>query len=167
MEQYIIDIILAGVFVISTAIFFIRGFAKTALKFAAFFGAITCSKIFLSPITDWIFKNTKLFAGTEKYIAKLIIMVLCFLVFLFVLNLIARAVEKIFSLPVLKQANKVLGGAMGAVVGIILVVILSVTLQISARLVYNTQYVTMVKNSVIVQAILPEEKMELNIEALK
>lgn len=167
MEQYLVDIILAAVFLVSTVIFFVRGFAKTVLKFAAFFGAIICSRAFLEPITNWIFTNTRLFAGTEKYIAKLIIMVLCFIAFLFVLNLIASAVEKLFKLPVLKQANKALGGAMGAVVGIILVVILSIALQISSHVVYNSKYVNMVRDSLIVQTILPEEKMEINIDALK
>lgn len=167
MEQYLIDVILAAVFVTVTLVYFFRGFAKTVLRFAAFAASIACSKIFLNPVTDWIFTNTKLFAGTEKYIAKLIIMVLCFLVFLFVFNIVADLIDKLFKLPVLKQANRLIGGAMGAVIGIILVLIMSVALQISSHVVYNAKYVNMVEDSFIVQAILPEEKIDLNINALR
>lgn len=167
MEQYMIDILLAAVFITVTVVYFVRGFAKTVLKFAAFLGSIICSKLFLNTVTDWVFSNTKLFAGTEKYIAKLILMVICFLVFMFVFTLIARLADKIFELPVLKQANKLLGGVMGATIGVILVIILSVTLQISSHVVYNSKYANSVKNSIIVQTVLPEEKMEINIDSLK
>ena len=167
MEQYIIDLILAAVFITVTVVYFVRGFAKTVLKFAAFLGSIICSKLFLNTVTDWVFSNTRLFAGTEKYIAKLILMVVCFLVFLFVFTLIARLADKIFELPVLKQANKLLGGVMGAGIGAVLVIILSIALQISSHVVYNSRYANLVKNSVVVQTILPEEKMEINIDALK
>lgn len=166
MEQYLIDIILATVFISTTVIYFTRGFAKTVLKFAAFVASIVCSKLFVNPVSDWIFSNTKLFAGTEKYISKLIIMVLCFIVLLFAFTLLTRIADRIFHLPILKQANKLLGGAMGALIGIILVVILSVALQISSHVVYNAKYVNMVKSSVIVQTVLPEEKIEFNIKAL-
>ena len=167
MEQYMIDIILAAVFITVTVVYFVKGFAKTVLKFAAFLGSIICSKLFLNTVTDWVFSNTRLFAGTEKYIAKLILMVVCFLVFLFVFTLIARLADKIFELPVLKQANKLLGGVLGAGIGLILVIILSVALQISSHVVYNSKYANSVKSSIIVQTVLPEEKLEINIDALK
>ena len=86
MEQHIIDIILAAVFILITAKYFFRGFAKTVLNFLAFFMSIVLAVSFSTQITDWIFSNTRLFMGTDRYIAKLIIIVLSFLVLSFLLD---------------------------------------------------------------------------------
>ena len=166
MEKYIIDIILAAVFVLITASYFFRGFAKTVLKFATFFLSIILSLWFSPQITDWIFSNTKLFMGTEKYIAKLIIIVLSFLLFSFVLNVLASLIDKIFKLPVLKQANRLLGGLLGAICGAIAVIVLCIALQVSSHVAYNSKYVSLVENSVIVQTVLSDEKILSNIKAL-
>lgn len=166
MEQHIIDIILAAVFIIITAKYFFRGFAKTVMKFIAFFMSIILAKSFSGQITDWIFSNTKLFMGTDRYIAKLIIMVLSFLVFGFLLDRLADIINGAFKLPVLKQANRLLGGVLGAVCGAIAVIILCVALQISSHVVYNSKYINTVENSVIVQTVLSDEKISSNIKAL-
>lgn len=166
MEKHIIDIILAAVFIIITATNFFRGFAKTILDFVKFFLSIVLAVWFSPQITDWVFSNTKLFTGTEKYIAKLIIIVLSFLLFSFILNFVASLIEKIFKLPVLKQANKLLGGVLGAVCGAIAVVVLCIALQVSSHVVYNAKYVSLVENSVIVQTVLSDEKVLSNIKAI-
>lgn len=166
MENYIIDIILAAVFVIITVTYFVRGFAKTVLRFITFFFSIVLAFGSSPQITDWVFTNTKLFMGTEKYIAKLIIFVFTFLFFSFVLHLLALIIDKIFKLPVLKQANKLLGGVLGAVCGAIAVLVLCVALQISSHVVYNTKYINLVENSVIVQTVLSDEKVLSHIEDL-
>ncbi len=167
MEKYIIDIVLAVIFVAITVKYFTKGFAKTILKFVAFFLSIVLSKAASGNVTDWIFSNTKLFAGTERYIAKLIITVLCFVVLSVLLNWAVSLVNKIFKVPVLKQANKLLGGLLGVLCGGIVVIVLCFVLQISSNVVYNAKYVNAVENSVIVQAVLSDEKVAEGINALK
>lgn len=159
MEQYIVDIILAAIFVAFTVVFFVRGFAKTVLSSLTFIGAIICSKIFAADVTEWVLKNTKFFSDTEVHIAKLIITVIMFLLILFVLRIIVEIIDKLFKIPVLKQANQLLGGIFGAVSGAIIVFILAICLQISSHMVYNAKYIDTVRNSVIVQTILPEESV--------
>lgn len=166
MEDHIIDIILASVFILITGYYFFRGFAKTVMRFAAFFLSVIFAKSFSGQITDWVFSNTKLFMGTEKYIAKLIILVLSFLLFGFLLNRLADLINKVFKLPVLKQANRILGGVLGALCGAIVVFVLCLALQVSSHVVYNSKYVNSVENSVIVQTVLSDEKVTSNIKAL-
>jgi hypothetical protein len=109
----------------------------------------------------------KLFAGTERYIANLIITVLCFVVLSFLLNWVVSIINRFFKLPVLKQANKILGGLLGALCGGIVVVILCFTLQIASHVVYKAEFVNAVENSIIVQTVLSDEKVLEGIEALK
>ncbi len=157
MEQYIVDIILAAIFVAFTAVFFARGFAKTVLSSLTFIGAIICSKIFAADATEWILKNTKFFADTEVHIAKLIITVGLFFAFLIILKIVVELIDKLFKIPVLKQANKLLGGVLGAVCGAIVVFILAICLQITSHMVYNAKYLDAVENSVIVQTVASEK----------
>ncbi len=167
MEKYIIDIILAAIFILITVKYFTKGFAKTILNFVAFFLSIVLSRSVSGSVTDWVFSNTKLFAGTERYIAKLIITVLCFVVLSALLNWAVSLINKIFKIPVLKQANKLLGGLLGAFCAGIVVIIMCFALQISSHVVYNAKYVNAVENSVIVQTVLSDEKVNEGINALK
>lgn len=167
LADYIIDIILAGVFLVMTLTYLKKGFAKTILKFVAFFLSIVLSRVLSGTVTDWIFSNTKLFVGTEKYIAKLIITVLTFVVLSFLLNFLVSLINRVFKIPVLKQANQLLGALLGAVCGGIIVVILCFVLQISSHVVYNAEYVNAVENSKIVQLVLSDDKVAEGINALK
>lgn len=167
MAEYIVDIILAAIFLALTVKYFIRGFAKTILNCAAFFLSIILSKVVSSSVTDWVFSNTRLFSGMERYIANLIITVICFVALSVLLNWAVFLVNKFFKIPVLKQANKLLGGLLGALCGGIVVIILCFVLQVSSHVVYNAQFVNAVENSVIVQTVLSDEKVNEGIEALK
>lgn len=167
VDEFIIDLILAGIMIVMTAVYAKKGFAKTILKFVAFFLSIVFSRVLSGTVTDWIFSNTKLFVGTERYIAKLIITVLTFVVLSALLNFVVHLIDKFFKIPVLKQANQILGGLLGAVCGGIIVVILCFVLQISSHVVYNAEYVNTVENSKIVQLVLSDEKVAEGINALK
>ena len=93
MTEYIIDIILAVIFIGFTAIYFRRGFAKTILKFVAFFLSIVLARAFSTTVTEWIFENTSLFAEMERYIAKLIITVITFVLLSVVLNALVALIN--------------------------------------------------------------------------
>lgn len=163
MEQYMIDIVLAAIFLGFTIFYAVQGFAKKILNFAAFFVSIVASKIASGYVTDWFFSNTRLFTGLEKYLAKMIIVVLCFVVIYFVLSRIVKLIDAICKIPVLKQANKLLGGMLGAFSGLIVVIVLSFVLQISSHVVYNSKYVNLVENSKIVQTVISDDKILSNI----
>lgn len=167
MEQYIIDIILAAIFLALTIKYFTKGFAKTILNFVAFFLSIVLSKSVSGTVTDWVFSNTKLFTGTERYIAQLVITVLCFVVLSVLLNWAVTLVNKFFKVPVLKQANKLLGGLLGALCGLMIVIVLCHMLQFCSHIIYNAQFVNAVESSKIVQLVLSDEKVLEGIAALK
>ena len=167
VEQYIIDIILAAILLIPTIKYFTKGFAKTILNFVAFFMSIVLARGVSGAVTDWVFSNTKLFTGTERYIAQLIITVLCFVVLSVLLNWVVALVNKFFKIPVLKQANKLLGGLLGALCGVMVVIVLCYALQFASHIIYNAQFVNAIENSKIVQLVLSDEKVLEGIAALK
>lgn len=167
MEQYIIDIILAAIFLALTIKYFTKGFAKTILNFVAFFLSVVLARSVSGSVTDWVFSNTKLFTGTERYIANLIITVLCFVVLSVILNWAVSLVNKFFKIPVLKQANKLLGGLLGALCGLMVVYVACYAMQFLSHIIYNAQFVNAVENSTIVQLVLSDEKVLEGITALK
>lgn len=167
MEQYIIDIILAAIFLVPTIKYFTKGFAKTILNFVAFFLSIVLAKGVSGTVTDWVFSNTRLFTGTERYIAQLVITVLCFVVLSVLLNWAVALVNKFFKIPVLKQANKLLGGILGALCGLMVVIVLCHLLQFFSHIIYNAQFVNAVESSNIVQLLLSDETVLEGIAALK
>lgn len=167
MTEYIIDIVLAVIFIGFTAIYFRRGFAKTILKFVAFFLSIVLARAFSTTVTEWIFENTSLFAEMERYIAKLIITVITFVLISVVLNALVALINKFFKIPVLKQANQILGGLLGAVVGGIIVIVLCFAFQITSHVMYKTDFADAVENSQIVQFVLSDDKVNEGIASFK
>lgn len=157
MEKYIVDIALLLIFIAFTVTYSARGFAKTVLRFVSFVASIVLSKVFAAPATDWVLSNTKFLSGIERHLAQMIVTVLMFLLLIVVLRWVTTLINKLFKIPVLKQANKILGGVFGAVNGLIVVIILSVCLQISSHMVYNANYLNAVRSSVIVQTVISEK----------
>lgn len=167
MTEYIIDIILAGIFLVMTGIYFRRGFAKTILKFISFFLSIVLSRAVSGTVMDWVLENTSLFTGTERYITKLIITVITFVIVSAALNALVVLVNKFFKIPVLKQANKLLGGLLGALCGGIIVIVLCFAFQITSHVMYKTDFAQAVENSKIVQFVLSDEKVNEGIASFK
>lgn len=167
MENLIIDIVLAGIFLVNVAIYFKRGFAKTILKFVAFFLSIVLSRAISGTVTEWVLDHTDFFEGKEIYITRLIITVIVFVILSAILNGLVMLINKVFKIPVLKQANQILGGLIGALVGGILVVILCFTFQIAAHIARDSDFADMVENSKIVQLVLSDETVEEQIESFK
>ena len=116
---------------------------------------------------DWVLENTSLFTGTERYITKLIITVLTFVVVSAALNALVVLVNKFFKIPVLKQANKLLGGLLGALCGGIIVIVLCFAFQITSHVMYKTDFAQAVENSKIVQFVLSDEKVNEGIASFK
>lgn len=167
MEDFIMDIILAGIFLVNVAIYFKRGFAKTILKFVAFFLSIVLSRAVSGTVTDWVLEHTDFFEGKEIYIARLIITVIVFVVLSALLNGLVMLINKVFKIPVLKQANQILGGLLGALVGGILVVVLCFVFQVAAHIAQDSDFADIVGNSKIVQLVLSDETVEEQIESFK
>lgn len=167
MTEYIIDIILAGILIGMTAVYFKRGFAKTILKFVSFFLSIVFSRAISGTVTEWTLENTSLFTGTERYITKLIVTVITFIVVSAALNALLGLINKFFRVPVLKQANQILGGLLGALAGGIIVVVLCFAFQITSHVMYKTEFAEAVENSRIVQLVLSDDKVNEGIASFK
>lgn len=162
MGNYIIDIILSVIFVAVTVKYFVKGFAKTVLDFAAVIISVILTGALSGKICSWLSVNTSLLKGGSLFVSKLLIFVLCFAFFYVVLKWLVSLINKIFKVPVLKQANKLLGGLLGAVCGLMIVGVISVALQISAHVVYKSDFSRLVENSQIVQFVLSDSKYDNN-----
>lgn len=167
MQEHIVDIILIAVFALLTFKYYRQGLVGTIMKFGSVIIALVASKVLCGTVTDWVYSNTKLFSGTERYLAKLIIFVLLYIAIKLLFSWIISLLSSIKKLPVIKQANKIFGAVLGAGCGIAAVLILSIALQISSHVVYNAKYVNAIDSSVIVQTILSNDKITENIQALK
>ena len=99
--------------------------------------------------------------------ALLIVFVLIYIAVKVLFSWIISVLGSLKKLPVLKHANKLLGALLGVGCGLVAILVISVGLQISSHVVYNAKYVNAVDSSVIVQAILSNDKIASNIEALK
>ncbi len=164
MQEHIVDIILIAIVVLVTVRYYCQGLVQTIFKFGSYIIALLSAKIFCGTVTDWIYSNTKLFGSTERYLAKLIIFVLIYIAVRLLFTWIIRLLDSFKKLPILKKANKLLGALLGFGCGAIVVIILSVGLQISSHVVYNAKYVNAIDSSVIVQAVISNDKIAENIK---
>lgn len=164
MQEHIVDIILAAIVVVITIVYYCRGLAQTILRFGSVIVALVVARIFCGTATDWIYSNTKLFGNTERYLAKLIVFVLIYIVIRLLFTWIINLLNSLDKLPVFKKANKLLGALLGFGCGLVAIIVLSVGLQISSHVVYNAKYVNAIDSSVIVQAVISNDKIAENIK---
>ena len=164
MQEHIVDIILAAVIVLMTVRYYRQGLVQTIFKFGSFIVALLAVRIFCGAVTDWIYSNTSLFGSTERYLAKLIIFVLIYIAVRLLFTWIIHLLDSLKKLPILKKANRFLGALLGFGCGVMAVIVLSVGLQISSHVVYNAKYVNAIDSSVIVQAVISNDKIAENIK---
>lgn len=164
MQEHIVDIVLAAIIVLMTVRYYCQGLAQTIFKFGSFIVALLTARIFCGTATDWIYSNTKLFGSTERYLAKLIVFVLIYIAVRLLFTWIIHLLDTLEKLPTLKKANKLLGAFLGFGCGLMAVIVLSVGLQISSHVVYNAKYVNAIDSSVIVQAVISNDKIAENIK---
>ena len=165
MQEHIVDIILAAIVVLITIRYYCQGLVQTVFKFGSFIVALLSARIFCGTVTDWIYSNTKLFGSTERYLAKLIVFVLIYIVVRLLFTWIIYLLDSLKKLPILKKTNKFLGALLGFGCGLMAVIVLSVGLQISSHVVYNAKYVNAIDSSVIVQAVISNDKIAENIKS--
>lgn len=164
MQEHIVDIILAAVIVLMTVRYYRQGLVQTIFKFGSFIVALLAARIFCGAVTDWIYSNTSLFGSTERYLAKLIVFVLIYIAVRLLFTWIIHLLDSLKKLPMLKKANRFLGALLGFSCGVMAVIVLSVGLQISSHVVYNAKYVNAIDSSVIVQAVISNDKIAKNIK---
>ena len=164
MQEHIVDIILAAVIVLMTVRYYRQGLVQTIFKFGSFIVALLAARIFCGAVTDWIYSNTSLFSSTERYLAKLIVFVLIYIAVRLLFTWIIHLFDSLKKLPILKKANRFLGALLGFGCGVMAVIVLSVGLQISSHVVYNAKYVNAIDSSVIVQAVISNDKIAENIK---
>ncbi len=93
-------------------------------------------------------------------VVQVLMFLLLFVVILIVIKLLGGVIDKLFSsLPVIKQANGVLGGVIGAVQGILLVFVLCFALEVYMTL---TGADAMITREQLAQTVLVKHLLELN-----
>lgn len=167
MSEYIIDLILIAIFALITFKYYKRGLVETIMRFGSFVVALVCAGLFSNKVTDWIYSNTKLFVGMERYLSKLIVFVLIYIAVRILFSWLIALLRTIKKMPVIKHANKLLGALFGVGCGLVAVIVISVGLQISSHVVYNAKYVNAIDSSRIVQTVLSNDKIAQNIQELK
>ncbi len=165
MQEHMIDIILGVIFLLITIKYYRQGLVETILKFGSYIVAFVAAVATCSAATNWIYSNTRLFGSTERYLAKLIVFVLIYIAVKVFFSWIISILGSLKKLPVLKHANKLLGALLGVGCGLVAILVISVGLQISSHVVYNAKYVNAVDSSVIVQAVISNDKIAENIKA--
>lgn len=165
--EHIVDIILIALLALITFKYYRQGLVETIFRFGSFIVALISARVFCGTVTDWIYSNTKLFGGMDRYLTKLIVFVLIYIAVRILFSWIIRLLSTLKKLPVIKHANKFLGAMLGFGCGLVAILVISIGLQISSHVVYNAKYVNAVDSSYIVQAVLSNDKVAENIKALK
>lgn len=139
----LLDIIVLAVLVISIVIYTKRGFVKSLLNFIGFFVALIAAYVIaplLSPSLEApIHQALSSYDGSDGSLSEMLQMditsgiianVLSFAILFVVLSLAVMIatwiIDRIFRLPILKQANKLLGLALGVIIGVFYAQLLSI-----------------------------------------
>lgn len=132
LKIYIIDIVLLLIFIVCVVYYYRKGFVRSLLEFCSFFVSVILTKMYSPAAADWILKNTDFFSDVRSPEAKanLISVIVLFIVISVVLRVIIGVIDKFFTLPVIKTANKALGVLIGAVCGFLLVSAVTVLLNV-------------------------------------
>lgn len=132
LKIYIIDIVLLLIFIVCVVYYYRKGFVRSLLEFCSFFVSVILTKMYSPAAADWILENTDFFSGVSSPEAKanLISVIVLFIVISVVLRVIIGVIDKFFTLPVIKTANKALGVLIGAVCGFLLVSAVTVLINV-------------------------------------
>ena len=93
----------------------------------------------------------QILSGPAVFICGIIIFAIAYAVITFVFNILINLLCKIVKLPILKTADKALGGALGLFNGFITVLILSYVCVIASAFINNPQFSEIINNSQIIE----------------
>ncbi len=140
----ILDVLVIGTLALCMILYTKRGFIKGLLGLCGCFVAMiaaTLTKPMLTPLLEPLIR--KLLSGNEdggdlsamleadmtaEAVASVIAFFLLFVLFITAMRLITHLLDRICKLPVLKQANKLLGFFLGSLIGLLYAQILSIFL---------------------------------------
>lgn len=122
IKDFAVDFFLLVVFVIAVLAYYKKTFTRSVLEFASLFAAAFIAKLYAEPVANILMSKLDIFGGehgSEK--ANLVTIVIVFILISVVLKFIINYIDKVFELPLLKKANKLMGLLLGVVIGFILV----------------------------------------------
>lgn len=139
----LLDVIVLAVIAISVIVNVKRGFVKSLLNFVGFFVALICAylaiPVLMPTLEAPIAEALKTYDGssgslsdllsmniTPEIIAKVLSFMILFMLINIAVKIAAWLIDKFFKLPVLKQANKLLGFILGLIVGLFYAQLLSI-----------------------------------------
>lgn len=149
----ILDVLIIATLLICAILYTKRGFIKGILGLCGCLVALIAAAI-TRPLLQPILMEPlhKLFTGSHgtlsnvletvlsvETIASMIAFTLLFILFMIVVKLVTFLLDRFCRLPVLKQANRVLGLLLGLVIGLIYAQILSIILFTFAELLVSSQ----------------------------
>ena len=108
----VVDVILIFIFAATVVQFYRKGFVKSLFSLCRLFASIIIAFAFTSIVADLV--NNKLLAFILLFIAA---MIAC--------GILSSVIDKLFSLPILKEINKLFGLALGAVCGFLYALVAS------------------------------------------
>lgn len=122
VKEYIVDAFLVLIFLINVYVYYKKSFVKAVLEFFSFFASAFVARIYSEKVADFVMDNTTLFSGEDgKLKSRLIFVVLLFILTSAVLKAVIYYIDKLFNLPVINTANKMLGLLLGILIGIFVV----------------------------------------------
>lgn len=139
----LLDVIVLAVLVICMIIYTKRGFVKSLLNFIGFFVALICAYLAIPVLSSALEKPIQnafdAYDGsggslsdllsmpiTTRIISDVAAFTILFVLFTVAVKLGAMLIDRLFRLPVLKQANKLLGFILGLVIGLFYAQLLSI-----------------------------------------
>lgn len=151
----ILDVLVIAVFAVCVFLYTKRGFIKGVLGLCGFFVALIAAALLrplVAPIIVDVFNLHGFACGASgtlhdllnvsfapDALASVIAFFLLFVLFMVAVKLVTFLLDRLCRLPVLKQANRLLGCALGVVIGLLYAQLLSVLLFTFAELLVMSQ----------------------------
>ncbi len=126
LKIYILDIVLALIFILCVGYYYRKGFARSVMEFFSFFAAGVVTRLFYGEVASFLLEKTTFFNETPApdYIARLVAIVGVFVVASIAIKFLIKAIDKVFKLPLIKTANKALGLLIGVLCGFLYVTVI-------------------------------------------
>jgi len=132
--ETVTDIIMAAILIFSVISGLRRGFIRSLVDFAGGIVALVCAVKYSADFAGWMLKflgNSSPKWLREPIASKMLAVVILFILFEVLIQLVASLLNFIFRLPVLKQINALLGGIFGFCKGAVIVLLLCAVLRVS------------------------------------
>lgn len=129
----VVDLLFLAILVVFAVSGFRRGFVRALVEFLGSIAAVVVTAFYSRPLADqllpWLAKTGQPWLQ-NPFVAKIVAGALLFAALEAVVQVFARVLDTLFRLPVLRQINALLGGALGLLKGAVVVLLACAALQL-------------------------------------